>query len=501
MLPRSLFGKLLLLFLAFGALMTGIFVFVMRVSHETYHLEFDQLVNRELAQQYVRANLLVRDPPLTAHNFARSLDAITSVNPGIDVYVLDARGEVLAASATGGHVVRARVNVEPIVRFIDGHTALPIRGDDPTTAAGSDVFSAAPLSIPDCPAAYLYVVLGRSHVSSAAGRLKQTYAIGEGVGITFAAALLAMGGSILFLRVLTRRLGLLQSDLTRFRDSQFIALPPRAAEPGRPSDDEVERLRHMFVELAEHIRAQMQELQTTDEMRRDFLANISHDLRTPLTTLQAHLETLSVKEDLSPEERRGYLATTLQQCRRLIVLVEQLLELAKLEARRATVTIEPFQIAELAHDVALKFAPVAQRMGVALHVEPPGPVIPLVRGDIALIERVLDNLIDNALRFASLDGTVTVRVAAGPLAVRVEVQDSGPGIPESERAHVFDRFYRSDRNRSSNSGHAGLGLAIVRSILALHGTSIDFTSVSGQGTTFHFELPIAPVPVRGNVST
>lgn len=487
--PRTLFAKLLLLFLGFGALMTGVFIFVMQVSHETYHLEFDQLVNRDLAQQYVQANLLIREPPLTAHNFARALGRITSINPNIDVYVLDARGDILAASATAGKVVRTRVSLEPIARFLDGRAALPIRGDDPTAAGRRDVFSAAPLSIPDCPAAYLYVVLNRHHEGSPAGRLKTTYAIGEGAGFILAAIVLAFGGSILFLRTLTRRFAVLQSDLERFRDSQFAVVPPSDAQNDRPSDDEVERLRRLFVELTERIHTQMQELHKTDEMRRELLANVSHDLRTPLTTLQAHLETLSIKDDLSADERRTYLATTLQQCRRLVKLVEQLIELAKLDARHVTMSPEPFQLAELVHDVALKFALMARRMGVTLRVEPPQST-PLVLGDIALIERVVDNLIDNALRYAGSGGAVTVRVTLRPQAVRIEVHDTGPGIPESERARVFDRFYRGDRSRSSESGHAGLGLSIARSILDLHGQSIDFVSAPGQGTTFFFELPL-----------
>jgi signal transduction histidine kinase len=172
-----------------------------------------------------------------------------------------------------------------------------------------------------------------------------------------------------------------------------------------------------------------------------------------------------------------------------VKLVEQLLELAKLDARHVAMSPEPFQLAELVHDVVLKFALSARRMGVTLQVEPPQGT-PLVLGDIALIERVVDNLLDNALRYAGPGGGVTVRMSSRHQAMRVEVHDTGPGIPESERIHVFDRFYRGDKSRSSESGHAGLGLSIARSILELHGQSIDLVSAAGQGTTFFFELPV-----------
>lgn len=486
--PKTLYGKLLLLFLGFGAVMTGVFVVVMGVSHETYHLEFDQTVNRDLAAQYVRAKLLVREPPLTAHNFANALRRITDINPDIDLYVLDARGEILAASDTRLPVVRPRVGLEPIGRFLDGQRDFPLLGDDPTDARHRRVFSVAPLSIPDCPAAYLYIVLNRHDEGPGMGRLKTTYAIGEGTGVILVAALLAIAGSLLFLRLLTRRLGALQADIERFRDGRFVKLPASTSAREQHEDDEIERLRRLFVQLAERIHGQMLELQKTDEMRRELLANVSHDLRTPLTTLQVHLETLSLKEDLSVEERRALLAVTIGQCRRLVNLVEQLLQLAKLDARQVTISPEPFQLAELVQDIVMKFQLTARRTGVALTIERRED-LPLVMADIALIERVVDNLVDNALRHAPSGGRVTVRLMPASQAVRVEVHDTGPGIPESERAHIFERFYRGDKSRSTTSGHAGLGLAITRSILELHGCAIDFVSSAAQGTTFFFDLP------------
>lgn len=486
--PKTLYAKLLLLFLGFGVLMTGVFIVVMRVSHETYHLEFDQTVNRGLAAQYVRAKLLVREPPLTAHNFANALRRITDINPDIDLYVLDARGGILAASDTRVPVVRPRVGLEPIGRFLDGQRDFPLLGDDPTDARRRRVFSVAPLSIPDCPAAYLYIVLNRHDEGPGLGRLKTTYAIGEGTGIILVAAVLAIAGSLLFLHLLTRRLGVLQEDIERFRDGRFVELPAGSSGHDRPEDDEIERLRRVFVHLAERIHGQMQELQETDELRRELLANVSHDLRTPLTTLQVHLETLSLKEELPTEERRALLAVTMGQCRRLVKLVEQLLELAKLDARQVSISPEPFQLAELVQDIVMKFQLTARRAEIALNIERADD-LPLVTADIALIERVVDNLIENALRYAASGGHVTVRLMPVSQGVRVEVHDTGPGIPDSERAHVFDRFYRGDKSRSSSSGHAGLGLAIARSILELHGRAIDFVSSAEQGTAFYFDLP------------
>lgn len=488
--PRTLFAKLLLLFLGFGALMAGVLIFMMRVSHERYHLEYDQMVNRNLAQQYIADNLLVPEPPLTAGNLASALRRITHINPNVDVYVLDARGDIVGASATAGRIVRTRVDLEPISRFLSGGFGYPLLDDDPTDPRHRDAFSAARLAIPGSTAAYLYVVLNRHEEGPGAGRLKTTYAIGEDAGVVLAATLLAVAGAILFLRILTRRLGVLQQDIEGFRDGRLVALPERQSNDVRGPDDEIECLRRLFVELTERIRGQMQELHKTDESRRELLANVSHDLRTPLATLQTHLETLSMKDDLSADVRRTYLAVALHQCRRLVRLVDQLLELAKLDAKQMTFSPEPFQLAELAQDVVLKFSR-SSRPGVTLTFEPPPQRVPLVVGDIALIERVFDNLLENALRHARAGGRVTVSLTPGSQAVRVSVHDTGLGIPEGERDRVFDRFYRGDKSRSSESGHAGLGLSIARGILELHGGFIDFVSAAAEGTTFFFVLPIA----------
>ncbi len=489
--PRTLFAKLLLLFLGFGALMAGILIFMMRVSHERYHLEFDQMVNRNLAQQYVDDKLLVSDPPVTAGKLTDALQRFSKINPNVDVYVLDARGNIRAASATAARIARTHVDLAPITRFLSGHAAFPLLGDDPTDVRHRDAFSVARLSIPGGDTeAYLYVVLNRRDEGPTADGLKETYAIGENGGVILAATLLAVGGSILFLRILTRRLGVLQQDIEGFRDGRVVALPALESKDAQGPDDEIERLRRLFVQLTERLREQMQELHKTDDLRRELLANVSHDLRTPLTTCQAHLETLAMKDDLSADERRTYLAVALQQCRRLVRMVDQLLELAKLDARQMTFSPEPFQLAELAQDIVLKFAR-SPRRGVTLALEPPPQNVPLVVGDIALIERVLDNLLENAVRHARAGGRVTVSLTPGSQTVRVAVHDTGTGIPEGERDRVFDRFYRGDKSRSSESGYAGLGLSIARAILELHGGFIDFVSAAADGTTFFFALPTA----------
>lgn len=489
MLPRTLFGRLLLVFMLFGVVMTGALLVVMQVSHRLYHLEFDQTVNRDLARNYVEANFLLTDAPLNAATLHRGIRKLAAANPQIDVYLLDNEGQIVAASVPLASLSRSQIDMAPVREFLAGRPA-PILGADPRDREHRTVFSAAPFDVADCPGDVLYLVLKREEHQPGAARLRTTYAVGEGAGVILTAAILAVALSLLFLRLLTRRLGVLEQAMVRFRDANGIA-PPRPGKEPRAGSDEIDRLEGLFGDLAARIEAQMQQFRSTDLMRRELLANVSHDLRTPLTTLLAHLETLQMKQDTLPlVERQEYLEVATRQSRRIGLLVEQLLEAARLEAGQISVNLEPFPVGELLQDVVQKFALAASARHVELNTEIVAASTQ-VQGDIALLERVLDNLIDNALRHTPAGGRVTVAAEPHHRVVRVTVRDTGRGMTPEEVGRIFDRFYRGDPGRSSDSGQAGLGLAIVKSILELHGTPVAVHSRPGQGSSFSFDLNVA----------
>ena len=257
------------------------------------------------------------------------------------------------------------------------------------------------------------------------------------------------------------------------------------------SDDEVGRLGLAFNAMADRIAAQVEELRQTDRLRRELVANVSHDLRSPLAAMQGYLETLQLKEgDLDPERQRRYVESALAQTRRLGSLVGQLFELSRLDAGQVELQCEAFPLAELVQDVVVHCEPEAEQRGIALRAVLPEDGLPLVHADIGLVERVLTNLLDNALRYTPAGGRVEVRPWAEVGWAWVEVADTGVGIAPEQLPHVFDRFYRADAARSNGDG-AGLGLAIVHRIVELHGAEIAVESTPGEGTRFTFSLPTA----------
>jgi signal transduction histidine kinase len=264
------------------------------------------------------------------------------------------------------------------------------------------------------------------------------------------------------------------------------------------SSDEIGRLAECFNQMADTLVDTMQELRDADRMRRELVANVSHDLRSPLSSIQGYLETVSIKDgELEPAERRRYVETALRNAQRLNSLVGSLFELSKLETKQIQPEREAFPLAELVQDVVLQYRPRAEAEAVDLQAELPDRRV-RAHADIGLMERVLTNLIDNAIHYTPAGGTVRVGMsvtetggnAAGPDRIRLFVRDTGPGIPEDDVPHVFERFYRVDKSRDRDRGGAGLGLAIAHTIVDLHGETLEVKSDLGRGTTFWFDLPV-----------
>ena len=229
------------------------------------------------------------------------------------------------------------------------------------------------------------------------------------------------------------------------------------------------------------------ELRRLERVRREFVANVSHELRTPLTSIRALAETLETGAIEDPAMATEFLARILGEVDRLNALVEDLLHLARLEAGRAPLQLERVDIGEAVRHGADRLRPQVERARLRLVVEVE-PDLPAIEIDVRKIEQVLLNLVHNAIKFTPPDGAILVRVGRTASDIVVAVQDTGVGIPEEEQPRLFERFYKSDKARRSEG--TGLGLAIAKHIVQLHGGEIGVSSVPGEGSTFHFTLPL-----------
>lgn len=247
------------------------------------------------------------------------------------------------------------------------------------------------------------------------------------------------------------------------------------------SRDEVGELARAFNKMAA-------DLAEVEGLRKDLIANVSHELRTPITALQAVLENLV--EGVTPPNRTS-LETMLAQVHRLSRLVAELLDLSKLESGSAPLATERFAVKPLLEQAVREAdfhanGAFGRRVTLELSVEPEELT---ATGDAARIHQVVSNLIDNAVRYSPDWSIVRVQATTAANAVVIDVVDSGPGIPTDERERVFERFYRGDRSRSTSSGSFGLGLAIARSIVDLHGGTITPSENVPQGCRMSVRLP------------
>jgi signal transduction histidine kinase len=300
---------------------------------------------------------------------------------------------------------------------------------------------------------------------------------------------LLLTGLLLF-RTLTGRLQRFAGRVDRFHASGFAPAPDPALRESDDRDDEIARIGQAFDAMAVKINAQFAQLQSIDRGRREAILNASHDLRTPLAALQGYLQTLQLKaEVLTPAQREHYLEVAQRHAQRMSALVEQMFALAKLDAPETAPRFETFSLAELAGDVAQKFRLRAAERHLSLRAEI-DPAVPPIRADIGMVERLAENLVDNALKFTPAGGNVDVQVRFAPDApardvVEFAVADSGPGIASEELPRVFDRFYRVDRAYDGAAGGgSGLGLAIVKRIAELHDAEVRVESRPGAGARF-----------------
>ena len=485
---RTVYGRVVTVLVAVFVAMFLIFVGVTFISTRLYHEEVMQRLNLDLADHIVKEELLITDGRVDRAALEGVFHMMMVINPSIELYCLDVDGRILAYSAPPGAVVRERLSLEPIQKMLAGNALLPLRGDDPRHAHREKIFSVAPIRDRQGQlAGYLYVVLAGEQYDSVVQALQRSQVLRLTFGTAAAAIVFAFIAAVVTFTLVTRRLRRLMRDVDDFRRGAFARPIAREADPINDDIGELSRTIHL---MSDRLIEQLDQLKRIDAQRRELVANVSHDLRTPLASLQGFLDTLRVKRDtLDEAERVRCLDIAARQTERLGNLVGQLFELSKLEANEAKPNFESCSMAELVQDVLQKFELRAADAGVALALDQPED-LPPVSIDIAMMERVLSNLIENAIEHTPRGGRVEVKVIRHANGVEVQVSDTGRGIAAEDLPYVFDRFYRGGLHDTSRADGAGLGLAIARRIVELHGSTLFVSSSVGEGTTFTFHPPL-----------
>jgi two-component system sensor histidine kinase BaeS len=292
---------------------------------------------------------------------------------------------------------------------------------------------------------------------------------------TTAAALLIFGP-------VRGRLGSLEEAARRVGAGDLTA---RAREDG---GDEVAALAHAFNQMTEDLHQRAEQLQAADRMRRLLLADVSHELMTPLTGMRGYLETLSLHaQSLDPDTRERYLSIIRDETQRVEHIVGDLLDLARLEGGGESFDAQDVPLEDVFGRILARHGRAAEQKGVVLAADV-APGAEIVTGDPMRLEQALQNLAANALRHTPRGGRVTLNAGLDEGSVTITVGDTGSGIAPEHLPHVFDRFYKVDPARTGQSG-SGLGLSIVKAIVERHGGTVTASSRQGEGTTFSIKFP------------
>jgi len=485
---KSLYSKLAIALLGLFCLL-GVSIFILtQFASDMYQQEAIQKLNRDLAKQIVVQKLLIQDHQINHTGLKEIFDMLMVVNPSIELYLLDPEGEILAFSAPPGKVKMNRVDLEPIEKWFDTGTVFPLTGDDPRNLGKKKVFSVARIPETGALQGYLYIILGGELFDSIFQKLKGSYIMRLSVWWIVASLLFVLTTGLMLFAYLTRRLRRLASIMDSPDMEQTAEQLQSVIRSDRQQGDEIDRLTFTFKQMIERIQAQMEKLKESDMLRRELVTNVSHDLRTPLATLQGYIETLFLKDgNLTAEDRKNHLQIAIRHCERLSKLVDELFELAKLDSREIRVRYEPFNLSELAHDVVQKFELSAREKQISIQIDQPQR-IPFANADIAMVERVIENLVENALRHTPTCGSIQLTINPQNEDISICVSDTGSGISEEDLPFIFDRFYQREKSQTDKTGYAGLGLAIARRILELHHKPIRVESTPGSGTAFTFLL-------------
>lgn len=484
---RNIFNRLYIqistIFLLIIFLFTAIVLYISIESASKYSIEVNQRLNSELAQNTISMmNPFLKDGIISEEGVKDIMHSMMVINPIVEVYLLNSEGKILQYVAPDKVVKLEKVNLNPIKKFLGDPEHSIIYGDDPRNPGEYKTFSAARVINNNQLTGYIYIVLASQEYVSASEAFLGSYILGISIRSVIFILIISVFVGLLAIWFITKKLNPIIEGINEFRRGN---LKKRIEVK---SKGELDQIGLVFNEMADTIESNIQELKGVDNLRRELISNVSHDLRTPVASIQGYAETLLLKkETIRPDDQKKYIETIYKSCGRLRKLVDDLFELSKLQSQQIKPQKEPFSIAELVYDIVGKYRIISQKKGISVNTVITKDV-PLVEADLSMIDRLLQNLIDNAIKYCGEGDSINIEIdTKSPQKVEVRVADSGLGIRKEDLENIFQRYYKSREDQQST----GLGLAIVKKIIDLHNSSIKVFSQLGKGTTFIFDLPVA----------
>jgi signal transduction histidine kinase len=482
---NSLFWKISAVFLLILFIISAVYIYISVNTAEMYFQETRQKLDIKIASHISNEAEFFRNDSVNYDAMKNVFHNVMVINPSLEVYLLDTHGNILAFDADSNLVKLKKLPLEPIQKFISSKEEQFLLAPDPKNPGKEKPISAAKVFSNGKFKGYIYVILGGQEYENASQLLFGSYILRLGVRSMIIALLFATIIGFFAIGFIIRNLRKIVKVIRDFQNGNL------KARIKLKSKGELQEFAQSFNEMADTIVDNIDEIKRMDNMRRDLVANVSHDLRTPLSVISGYLETILIKEDkLSPAERKQYLETILSSTGRLQSLVEELFELSKLEAKETKPVNESFSLAELLQDVHQKNLIIAQKKNIKIELSIDDNV-PFVFADIRMMEKIFQNLLDNALKFTPSSGNVQIKLSKNNSdEIIAAISDNGPGIEAEQIPFIFDRYHQIKRVSTETSQGTGLGLTIVKKLVDLQGFKIMVESTILEETSFIITIPV-----------
>lgn len=490
---NSLTWKIGSTFLLILAILSAVYLYIAVWTADMYYQETVQKMGSQIASHIVKENKFFTNDKIDEEVLHNLFHQIMVINPSLEVYLLDTEGNILTYFAPEKKIIMKAVDLEPIKYFIADSGKSFIMGNNPRDPQTNITFTASEIIENGKLEGYLYIVISGDEFKNAAHFVFGSFMLRLALRSTAITLIASIIITFIALVLITKNLRSMIGVIRQFKNGNL------AARIKIKQTGELKEFANSFNDMADTIVQNMQDLKTMDNLRRELVANVSHDLRTPLASIHGYSETILMKsETMSETEKKEHLQTILNSTERLKKLVEELFELSKLEARETKPILEAFQLSELAHDIRQKNLILAESKDINLNLDAPQN-LPLAFADIGMIEKVFQNLIDNAIKFTPQSGTILIQLLNDQNKIKVKISDSGVGISQDQISQIYDRFNQGNKTENKSKG-LGLGLAIVKKILEVHGVNISTSSTPNRGTTFSFDIPVYKMDFKKTVS-
>lgn len=481
---KSLYWRISASFLLILLLLGLAYILITAVAADRYFKETTQRLNANVAESMLQEVTPFVEGKVNEEAVGKIMHSMMAVNPSLEVYLLDPDGEILTFVVFDKKVKLKRINLQPVKDFLKTSGSSYVLGDDPRNPGKQTIFSATEVRENDNILGYVYMVLASEQYDNITSNLVSSYWLRIGTNAFILTLIAAFTIGLILIWLVTKNLRVVINTFKQFEEGDMDARIPENQMKG-----ELAVLSRNFNNMADTIIRNIDELKEVDSLRRELIANVSHDLRSPLAIIHGYIETLMIKDEMiSADDRKKYLQIILDGSDRLKNLVSDLFELSKLDANQIKLNKEKFFINELMADAAQQNKIIADKKHISIDADI-SQSLPMIEADITLMERVIQNLMSNAIQYTPENGKVSIKVKKLENAVEVELENTGEGIAEKDLPHIFDRYYIVSKEKSGIEG-TGLGLAIVKKILDLHQIPIKVKSKVGSFTSFSFLIPL-----------